>query len=326
MKRDAYYDTVKFSLICLVITGHVFEINRGSDKLTTSLYNFIYLFHMPLFIFLSGFFSKNTDFKKLIKGSLKLLETYIVFQIIFYSLTLFCKGSIPSFSDLSKILIQPYYALWYLISLVFWKVLMFVFRSVNKKMLVFLSILIGILIGYVQGIGYTLSLSKTIVYFPFFVLGYYCSNTIIEKIRSIPSFICIPILLLSIVLCYFFTDVDTYKLITGGRSYYDTGFSTSLSLAIRVIFYPVSVILSISFLSVIPSSQKIAMLGEKTLVFYIYHLFFLLIVSKLLSILHSNLIIDLAASIVITLCLVILSKFNFFNKILNPISLLKAKN
>ncbi|MGJ1244274.1 acyltransferase family protein [Sphingobacterium multivorum] len=320
MKRDHYYDSVKFVLICLVIIGHVFEINRGFNKVSTTLYNFIYFFHMPLFIFISGFFSKNIDLKKLVRGNFRLLETYIIFQIIFYVIIFLNKSSVPSTSDILNVFVQPYYALWYLLSLVFWRVLIFLFKPVNKGILITLSILISLAVGFVQGVGYSLSLSKTIVYFPFFILGYFCTSSVIEKIKMLPKTLCASILSLSLILCFFLTNEDLYKLITGGRSYYETGYDTWLSLGVRALFYPISIVLSICFLAIIKSSRKTSQFGEKTLVFYVYHLFLLLIVSKLLKVIETNFITEIVASLSIIVCLAIISKFDFFTKILNPVS------
>lgn len=59
--RDSYWDSLKFYLILLVVLGHTLEIVVTDGSFSRALYNSIYLFHMPLFIFVSGRFSHVKD-------------------------------------------------------------------------------------------------------------------------------------------------------------------------------------------------------------------------------------------------------------------------
>lgn len=61
MERDKYWDTLKFALIFLVVYGHVIGNIVIDTCFTRAMFNFIYTFHMPLFIFVSGRFSHYTD-------------------------------------------------------------------------------------------------------------------------------------------------------------------------------------------------------------------------------------------------------------------------
>ena len=57
MKRDARLDGLKFVLIFLVVLGHLSYNDYG-----LGLTKMIYSFHMPVFVFLSGYFtSLNAD-------------------------------------------------------------------------------------------------------------------------------------------------------------------------------------------------------------------------------------------------------------------------
>ena len=326
MKRDLYYDSIKFLLICLVIIAHVFEIQRGNDKISTSLYNFIYLFHMPLFIFISGLFTKNIDKRKLISGNIKIMETYIIFQLFFYALIFFNKSNSLKIDNFLDVLIQPYFALWYLLSLVFWRTIIYFFRSIRPLPIIVLSIAISLLAGFHPSIGFELSLSKTLVYFPFFVLGHYCSTDTIEKIRKIPNYLSMSILAAALILSYIFLDDNTYKLITGGRSYYETGYSVINSFFMRSVTYPVSIVLGICIMSVIPVIEKAAFLGAKTLTFYVYHMLFLLPASIIYKKFETNLLIDITTSFIIIFMIIIMSKYKLFNILLNPISYFVEKN
>lgn len=85
-KRDAYFDSLKFILIALVVMGHVFDQNTN-DSLSLAINNTFYLFRIPLFIFISGYFcKKDASREKKTKTILKLVETLLVFQLLSYLL------------------------------------------------------------------------------------------------------------------------------------------------------------------------------------------------------------------------------------------------
>lgn len=80
--RDEFWDVTKALLIFTVVLGHTLEINLD-NRINLALYNTIYTFHMPLFVFLSGYFSKKyNDISSFWSSSGKILETCLVFQIL----------------------------------------------------------------------------------------------------------------------------------------------------------------------------------------------------------------------------------------------------
>lgn len=60
-ERNAYIDFVKAVAIILVIVGHCIQYGSGNDVLSAStffddkVFKFIYSFHMPLFMLVSGY-------------------------------------------------------------------------------------------------------------------------------------------------------------------------------------------------------------------------------------------------------------------------------
>ena len=76
MEREYQYDNMKFILILLVVFGHLLEYIRGD--ISENIYR-IYTFHMPVFVFISGYFAK---FKKK-KIIFQLLLPYLVLLTIY---------------------------------------------------------------------------------------------------------------------------------------------------------------------------------------------------------------------------------------------------
>lgn len=90
MKRITWIDNAKFLGIYLVVLGHSVS---ASDIEYAAIRNFIYAFHMPLFVFLSGFLYKRGN---ILKDVLCILVPYLIYQVT--NLLWIQKGNIIHFS------------------------------------------------------------------------------------------------------------------------------------------------------------------------------------------------------------------------------------
>lgn len=75
LERDYRIDGIKWLLIVLVTFGHVIE-PALSNPIANKLYSIIYIFHMPLFVFISGYYANVKNKEKLISKGFMLLETF----------------------------------------------------------------------------------------------------------------------------------------------------------------------------------------------------------------------------------------------------------
>ena len=117
--RDDRIDSVKYWLMILVIAGHVFSQDYFSEsQACTVVWKWIYMFHMPLFVFISGRFSYRKDKNGFLKSIWKLLEPLILVQFVMCLLDFASTG----FVSFGKIL-TPWWVLWYLLSLTFWRLI-----------------------------------------------------------------------------------------------------------------------------------------------------------------------------------------------------------
>lgn len=153
IKRDFQIDNIKFLLIFLVVFGHLLELFVSSKG--TLLYLLIYSFHMPAFVFLTGYYARFEP-KKIV---LKLIVPYIIFQVLY----VYFSGNRLQFTT-------PYWILWYLFAVIIWKLLLPLCEKKLKLSLI-IAVIIALLAGFDDTIGYYLSLSRIIVFFPFFLLG-----------------------------------------------------------------------------------------------------------------------------------------------------------
>lgn len=264
-KRNYLIDNLKVLLIFFVVLGHVIEYYIQDNIMLRSIYIFIYFFHMPLFVFVSGYLSKNVQ--KSSKGTIKsLLIPYIVFNIIWYSLVYLVT------SELMLLIIYPGWTLWYLISLFFWRVSLK--YLVRFKYILPMSIIGGLLVGALPRGGVVLSLSRTITFLPFFLLGYYTSETHLKKISKIGKGKALLGVGVAIVLAFYVgkTNSVDYSFFYHSKSYVSSGISTYVGVFLRGGLYIGATLLSICVLNLLPTRKLFfTSIGEKTMSIYLFH-------------------------------------------------------
>lgn len=153
--RSAYWDNIKGVLIFLVVFAHClydFQDNETIEAIVQS----IYLFHMPAFIFVSGYFGKSEKAHSS-KSILTLLFAYFVFNSI--------TGLIMGWDDF----LNPNYSYWYIMALVLWRIAAKYIPANGTSLLV--SLVACIAVGFIPEITNTLALSRTIAFFPFYLAG-----------------------------------------------------------------------------------------------------------------------------------------------------------
>lgn len=164
--RDARYCNLKLLLIYLVIYGHLIEPGIWESKVLMVQYKLIYMFHMPLFSFLSGLFLNSS--KTCSRQFFKMASLYFFLQTF---AVLLGNGKVRP--------LTPYWHLWYLLSYSVWSATGWIwFRYFNGKgqfIILFGSVLVGCVAGLVPDIGREHSLSRTLVFFPYFWMGLICN-------------------------------------------------------------------------------------------------------------------------------------------------------
>ena len=181
LERDYRIDGIKWLLIVLVTFGHVLE-PALSNPIANKLYSIIYIFHMPLFVFISGYYANVKDKEKLISKGFMLLETFLVVMIP----QCFYYGSIIP-------LLNPENSGWYLISLITWYIifLLIINKLVGKivvqyngcggQLLIF-SCLLAVFAYMLplKQFGNLLSFQRSCMFLPFFMMGF------LRRVKGLP--------------------------------------------------------------------------------------------------------------------------------------------
>lgn len=125
-KRITYLDSLKAILILLVILGHAVQFNTEEYE-TNPLFQFIYSFHMPLFLFISGYLTCRGSFKRwnIGKRALQLLLPFITWALI--------SPFLESRAFTIKPFLYPDTGLWFLYNLFFYSVIANVSEWIESK-------------------------------------------------------------------------------------------------------------------------------------------------------------------------------------------------
>lgn len=280
--RDYFYDNIKGLLIITVVICHFLGYcMTKSDTAMRSLVLFIYYFHMPLFIFVSGYFSKNPE-KCRENAFRSLFMVFLVAQIFWVVFKYLTNGStyyIQHFLD-------PGYAIWYIVSLFFWRICLKDILKLRHALVI--SFLLSPLIMFVPEGSTVLALNKTIGFLFFFLLGHYATTEHLNRFRRLPKYL--GLLGLALIFGATFLLIHT-GILPYGRTkaiFMHTlllGEGTSniwLSLGGYYLSLLVSLVTGICVLIATPEKKTFfCSIGEDTLPLYLSHTYFLILTGLL---------------------------------------------
>lgn len=264
-QREYLFDNYKVLLIVLVVIGHFIEPCYDQNPFLYELKWGIVAFHMPAFIFISGYFSKKVpSVKRLVSG---LVIPYFVYEVVYYLLYTFVLDK-----ETELYFTRPKFTLWYLMALCAWRLAAPAVRKLPYHLPV--SLAAGLAVGLV-GIGNFLSIPRILFFFPFFLAGMEFDSSCLTRFRN-PWGYMGALGILGSIAVFLFTDEYHHqlsvKIFYGRYSYEGLGLSTLEGLLIRMVCYGISFLLIYMFMLVLPSEKKsYTYLGERTMAIYIFH-------------------------------------------------------
>ena len=158
--RNAYWDNAKGILMTLVVLGH-YLYAYSQYKAANAIITIIYLFHMPAFVFISGFLSKSENATSA-KSICKLCLVYIVFNtsMMIYSFI---------FEDLPLSLFTPYYSYWYILALIVWRLTVKQLSQIRG--ITIISIIVAMSVGFWQEVSNVFALARIFLFLSVFYFG-----------------------------------------------------------------------------------------------------------------------------------------------------------
>jgi fucose 4-O-acetylase-like acetyltransferase len=177
--RDPLVDNVRFILVTFVVVGHFLTTFRAAPQMNY-LYVWIYTFHMPAFVYLSGLMV--TSYTVTAEQGRKTFTTLIVPLVTFTGLfqlfgTLTGKST-PSDGGWG----DPFWLLWFITALTIWRMMLPVIGATRVPLLVtFVTVPVVLVVTELTGL---FSLDRVVTLLPFFVAGCVTNHVLLQKTRS----------------------------------------------------------------------------------------------------------------------------------------------
>lgn len=266
-ERNYRFDNLKGVLIFVIVFVHIiqlFDTSIENNTILFSVYTLLFSFAMPTFCFISGFFTKTIKTgekwgRKLVSST---LIPFLIFHFIYWAI----------FSRNITSLFTPQYALWYLLSLFYWRLLVV---PVSRIKFSFIFVICASLLIGVTSADKLLSIQRTISFFPFFIAGVLAQRlelkkSWLKKIARVLPWIC---LLITISLSIIFSVFLKINLIRAMNYFYSSsGFRTLEGLGLRAIALLLGFCGICWTISFIPNKKTfLSLLGKRSIMIYVLH-------------------------------------------------------
>ncbi|MBN3525758.1 acyltransferase family protein [Paenibacillus apiarius] len=263
---------LRFLLIVCVFVGNAIEPLIGGMPEIKALFLWIYAFHMPLFVFVTGYFARhNLNGQAGIRVLKQIALQYVIFQSI-YSLLDVLLFRVPG---ITHSFFMPYLLLWFLVGHMFWRLMMMLFTRCQVRHPIILSIMLGVLVGFLPVEGAWLGISRSVVYLPFFVIGY-AFNFDAFRARITPALRLLAAALSAAILVALYMTANRINPVwlMNNMTFRELGWTGGFLTAsvLRLGIYGLELVASIAFLAWVPQRNNgITALGQRTLYVFLIH-------------------------------------------------------
>lgn len=283
-QRNYLWDNFKALLIFTVVVGHFLETFPLNSNLSVAVDYWIYTFHMPAFLFVSGYLGKSYCKNSKVRAEkIGCFATYyVVFQLIFF-VEIWLLDPRKKFS-----LFEPNIGLWYLIAVIVYYMVIPLFEKI--KWFIGLPVLafIGLAIGCESEAGTFLSISRTFVFAPFFFAGYYMPERILVTLRAVKLRIILgvgsaiaSVAIWGAIILVWTSDILPMNVFYGKNNYDSMGFSDTTGVVLRLIAWTISTLMVFALILLMTEKKNLfTYVGQRTLQIYLFHFILIIFFKK----------------------------------------------
>lgn len=269
--RDPHWDNVRWVAGTLVLFGHAMDQLRDIEGLRW-LYVATWAMRVPVFVMVAGYFSNAGPVTP--REARRLIESILV---PYLAISLLHTLQIHHYSDTGEwrfFTINPAWGLWFLLSLLFWRAGLPFLAQLRYPLAT--SVAVALIAGYVVRLDVTFSVSRTLTFLPFFLLGWKMRQGLFSGVLrarwSLPT--AWAVISTTCAAAWFLKDhVDLHAL--GMRDPYGAGHLLNAPLAWlpRGAMLLLGMIIAVSLLRVVPKRRVpvITYLGAGGLYVYLLH-------------------------------------------------------
>ena len=264
-QRNSYWDNMKGLLIWLVVFAHILYDWTNQSMPLQLVVTAIYVFHMPAFAFISGYFGKSEKSRSF-QSILKLGLLYFIFNSLM--------GFIYGFSDI----LHPVYVCWYLLALIAWRLT--AHRIAQFRWIVWILMGVSLIAGCYSGIDNTFAIARIIGLYPYYMCGYLLSKDNSEALLEKKHRVWLGVGGMSAVILLSFVGYFYFQY--GAQDLLYCSYLDPVHLFGRVLLYGIAFLAIFSLRCLMPNRPVpfLTKIGRNSLWIFILHRPFTLLISE----------------------------------------------
>ncbi|MGN6782105.1 MAG: acyltransferase family protein [Marmoricola sp.] len=282
--REPLWDNARWIAITLVVVGHAIEVPSHND-LAFGAYLVIYAFHMPLFAFISGRFSRAEPTTASSGADLvrRLVAPLLIFQLLYMLVVAHYAGYFTY--DLAR----PVWHLWFIPALIAWRLTLPLFAAVRWPVLA--SVVLACAAGLSpssEALGWV---SRTFAFLPFFVAGWaWHRDGVIERAlratdrwaaRAAAAFFIAGCVVVAVLAADWSRAHNLRKLVQGEHTYQTMGYPQDWAFLLRLAALLAGVVLLGCVLVLTSRRERVTTAwGARTMTVFLIHLFPILVAER----------------------------------------------
>ncbi|MRK00569.1 MULTISPECIES: acyltransferase family protein [Aeromicrobium] len=276
-ERVAYLDNARYWVMLLVVIGHSLTEYVVMDS-AKALYTWIYLFHMPFFILISGYTARHYigDFRQIRRIVSTLIVPYLLVETSLQLITRHYDNEPKTLMILS-----PQWLGWFLAALFLWRITTPIWRALKYPITT--SIVISLLAGLIE-IPNVLALPKVLALLPFWVIGLHMNRELFLRLGDWRIRIVSAITLaLAFVFCELYSADWTTQWLLWKDRYDEPPLDATAweGMMTRGELLLVGAVLTFATLSLIPRSRSFTtVLGGRTFYCYLLHGYIIILLDR----------------------------------------------
>ena len=262
--RDPWLDTAKMALVTLVVVGHAWGA-LPDTPLNRWLHDFLYLWHVPALVMLTGYLSRSFRWTRpqLSRLARTVVAPYVVGELAVAAFRIGVRGQ-----GLDRAVADPHWPLWFLVALALWRLAAPLLRSPA-------GLTVAVVVSLAGGLADAelLDLSRVLGLLPFFVLGLVARREHLVLLRRTGARTAAVAVLAAAGWLSAAADRPTVTEWLYWRSgYAELGVTVAEGVATRAGLLGVAGVVAVAFLALVPGRDGwFSRLGAASLVVYLGH-------------------------------------------------------
>ncbi len=265
--RDPWFDNAKMLLVTLVVVGHSWVLLPADSLARNWFYDFMYLWHMPAFLVVTGYLSRSFTWSR--RNLWRLVTMVAVPYLVFEALMAAFRVRVGGESGIDTLFLEPHWPMWFLAALFLWRLATPVLTRLPAApaVAVAVSLLGGLLPGDLLDVG------RVTAMLPFFVTGLVARREHVELLRTPRVRLAAVAVLAVAFVAATFMDGRIRTEWLYWRSGYDAlEVSFATGAAVRLGLLVVATVLALGALSLVPARRHwFSALGASTMTVYLFH-------------------------------------------------------